>query len=259
MSSTKQGTGFVAKINTGEMGWRQEFTFDARTKSIRVASLPTLALSNAAEMGLKNGKTLVFRTFNGGKDQVVHSSKDRILNNDDNCLSAKEKKLIEGNTVAWWKCGTETKPVKAQVWKTQWIEEARKGTLKFHKQLVPLSRERFKSEHVPHRKVTNPPPLDAPKPDPRPVEQTNRDEAGAKSYARVIKEGLWSYKFQIRNPDDTEYNMFMSAQEQGNGWVMKMNKQRNGWRSWFIYDHRTRSLRLESDRNLALSNHYVAG
>lgn len=46
VSSTKQGTGFVAKINSGQMGWRQEFMYDSRTKSIRVASLPTMALSN---------------------------------------------------------------------------------------------------------------------------------------------------------------------------------------------------------------------
>lgn len=51
----------------------------------------------------------------------------------------------------------------------------------------------------------------------------------------------------------------MSAKEQGNGWVLKINKARNGWRSWFIYDHRSRSLRLEKDRRLALSNHYVQG
>ena len=51
----------------------------------------------------------------------------------------------------------------------------------------------------------------------------------------------------------------MSAKEQGNGWVLKVNKVRNGWRSWFIYDHRSRSLRLEKDRRLALSNHYVQG
>lgn len=46
VSSKKQGTGFVAKISADTQGWRQEFVFDARTRSIRVASLPTLALSN---------------------------------------------------------------------------------------------------------------------------------------------------------------------------------------------------------------------
>ena len=254
VSSTKQGTGFVAKIQTGNMGWRQEFMYDSRTKSIRVASLPTMALSNQIGLGLKKGKTLAFRTYNGGKDQTVKSKKDRILNIDNNCLTSKEYKLTEGNTLAWWNCAPENSPKQSQIWRTVWIQEHKKGTIKWNKKLAPISRERFKSAKIPHRKVVKKAPT------PKQVEeQVIPKPVPVRNDKKLLNDGLWSYKFQIRAPQDTDYNLYMSAQEQGNGWVVKGNKQKNGWRSWFVYDHRTRSMRLEVDRRLALSNHFAAG
>jgi len=51
-SPQKNGDAFVAKISSENNGWRQEFFFDARTKSIRIASMPDYALSNADKGGL---------------------------------------------------------------------------------------------------------------------------------------------------------------------------------------------------------------
>jgi len=256
VSSTKQSTGFVAKIQSGNMGWRQEFTYDGRTKSIRVASLPTLALSNQIGMGLKTGKTIAFRTFNTGKDQVIKSSKDRIMNSDIMCLTAKEYKLNEGNTLSWWKCAPKNKPKAAQVWKTQWLVEHKKGTIKWNKKLTPIARDRFKSRKIPHRKR----PVAKKAAEVEPVQEKKAEYKKPESNdKKLMNEGLWSYKFQIRAPQDTDFNVFMSAQEQGNGYVLKVNKQKNSWRSWFVYDHRTRSLRLEVDRRLSLSNHFAKG
>jgi len=276
VSSTKQANGFVAKIQSGNMGWRQEFIFDGRTKSIRVASLPTLALSNQIGLGMKTGKTIAFRTFNTGKDQVIKSSKDRIMNGDSNCLTAKEYKLNEGNSVSWWKCAPKNKPKAAQVWKTQWLVEHKKGTIKWNKKLTPIARDRFKSRKIPHRKrPTAAKKVKGKKGVAKAQKKTGDKQPGCgefkdmpckeateklcKNDKKLMNEGLWSYKFQIRAPQDTDFNIFMSAQEQGNGYVVKVNKQKNSWRSWFVYDHRTRSLRLEVDRRLSMSNHFSKG
>ena len=151
ISSKKQGTGFEAKISSESQGWRQEFTFDPRTRSIRVASLSTMALSNQVGMGLKEGKKIAFRTYNGAVDQFVKSGGDRILNKNDQCLTATRYKLEEGGTLSWWKCSPLNNPKKSQIWKTNWMIELKKGTLKWNKKLTPIHRDRFKTKRIPRR------------------------------------------------------------------------------------------------------------
>lgn len=78
----------TAKITTGNQGWRQEFFYDPRTKSIRVVTMPRLALSNTPNFGLDTGKQIEFRLFKGEVDQVVRSSHRHVVNTKKDCLTA---------------------------------------------------------------------------------------------------------------------------------------------------------------------------
>lgn len=54
-------------------------------------------------------------------------------------------------------------------------------------------------------------------------------------------------------------NIFLSKERQGKNWVLKIVKKPNHWRSWFIMDKRTNSIRLFTQRHLALSQAGKAG
>jgi len=206
VSSKKQGNGFEARISKGSQGWRQEFVFDARTRSIRIASLPTLAMSNQVGLGMKTGKKIAFRTFNKAVDQFVKSGGDRILNKEDNCLTATKYNLVEGNTLSWWKCSPLNNPKKAQIWRTNWLLELKKGILKWNKKLTPISRDRFKSQKIPRRPKKVYPegkPAQQPAAEPAACPATDgltcpaaKEKLCGKNDAKLEKlKGLWSYKF----------------------------------------------------------------
>lgn len=84
-------------------------------------------------------------------------------------------------------------------------------------------------------------------------------KCGKNSRRPDMSMGLWTHRFQLRPSEDHSYAVYVSDQKQGGGNTLKINREKMGDKSWFIYDHRTKSLRLEKNRDLALSNHYTSG
>lgn len=117
-SPQKVGNNFVAKISTGNNGWRQEFFFDSRTKTIRIASMTSYVLSNAERGGLASGKQVQFRKFKGQIDQSTRSNNNNILNKKGLCLTSLNNLVEEHNTLTWWDCSEANN---AQLWQTKWI------------------------------------------------------------------------------------------------------------------------------------------
>lgn len=61
-------------------------------------------------------------------------------------------------------------------------------------------------------------------------------------------------RFLIRLAGKTQRNVFMSQETQGKDFVLKIAKRPANWRSWFIMDKRTSSVRLFTQRHLAIAN-----
>jgi hypothetical protein len=61
-------------------------------------------------------------------------------------------------------------------------------------------------------------------------------------------------RFLIRLTGKTQRNIFMSQETQGKDFVLKIAKRPDNWRSWFIMDKRTSSVRLFTQRHLAIAN-----
>lgn len=72
--------------------------------------------------------------------------------------------------------------------------------------------------------------------------------------AKPLRGPKWSKKFFLQSAMSGGRRVFMSAQRDGEDSVAKIKKGENDWRSWFIYDERTKSIRLDAHRSLALSN-----
>lgn len=66
--------------------------------------------------------------------------------------------------------------------------------------------------------------------------------------------GKYTLPFRLTNRKDTKYSLYYSAQQQGPDTFARLSVTDKGWRSHFVYDDRTKSLRLHKDRNIALSN-----
>lgn len=65
---------------------------------------------------------------------------------------------------------------------------------------------------------------------------------------------LWESPFHIQSKMPGNRSVFMTKQKNGKDQVVKISKDVDDWRSLFIVDKRTRSIRLHSNRKLALSN-----
>jgi len=61
-------------------------------------------------------------------------------------------------------------------------------------------------------------------------------------------------RFMLENTGKGKFRLYLSKQVNGKDRVLKITKKRNDWRAWFIYDARTKSVRLDAHRYLALSN-----
>jgi hypothetical protein len=60
-------------------------------------------------------------------------------------------------------------------------------------------------------------------------------------------------RFQIKVEASGNRHIYLSKEKNGNDFVLKLGK-RNDWRSWFIMDKKTGSIRLYTQRHLAISN-----
>lgn len=66
-------------------------------------------------------------------------------------------------------------------------------------------------------------------------------------------------RFQLELNMDGNRKIYLSKARNGSEHIAKIHKSENTWRSWFVYDVRTKSIRLEHNRNFALSNERFLG
>jgi len=64
---------------------------------------------------------------------------------------------------------------------------------------------------------------------------------------------VWTPKFMIETNEKGGRRLYMSRQKDGDDIILKLKKNDN-WRSWFVYDKRTKSVRFDAHRHLAISN-----
>lgn len=83
---------------------------------------------------------------------------------------------------------------------------------------------------------------------------TGTSEKDQKQKAAPLKKPQYGKKFYLELNMKGKRRLFMSAQKDGNDNVAKIAKGINDWRAWFIFDKRTRSIRLDAHRTLAFSN-----
>lgn len=77
---------------------------------------------------------------------------------------------------------------------------------------------------------------------------------GYKEAELPVKGRIFTTPFNIQSKMHGKRNVYVSKQMNGKEFVLKMRKGIVDWRSLFIYDKRTRSIRLHSNRELTLSN-----
>jgi len=75
-----------------------------------------------------------------------------------------------------------------------------------------------------------------------------------KQFAKPLKKPQWGKKFYLELAMKGKRRVYMSAQQDGPDKVVKIKGGINDWRAWFVQDGRTRSIRLDAHRSLALSN-----
>lgn len=117
MSRQKQGKDQVLKIEKGRKDWRSIFIFDKRTKSIRLHSDRSLAMSNQnakeEKLRLAKGKTVVMRKFKNTVDQRLTIEDKNIKNKAKLCLTPRNYVNKDNNLLTFWKCNKNP----SQQWK----------------------------------------------------------------------------------------------------------------------------------------------
>jgi hypothetical protein len=83
---------------------------------------------------------------------------------------------------------------------------------------------------------------------------TGTAEHVQKQKAKPHKKPKYGKKFYLELAMKGARRLYMSAQRDGEDNVAKIQKGLNDWRAWFILDARTKSIRLDAHRSLALSN-----
>jgi len=82
----------------------------------------------------------------------------------------------------------------------------------------------------------------------------------SQKFARVdkLKEKVtpdfFKQRFLIKLAAKGDRNLYLSKEKIGNEFVVKLGKKPNNWRSWFIMDKRSNTVRLFTQPHLALSN-----
>ena len=75
-----------------------------------------------------------------------------------------------------------------------------------------------------------------------------------KQFAKPLKKPQWGKKFYLELNMKGKRRIYMSGQQDGQDKIGKLKSKINDWRAWFIFDERTKSIRLDAHRSLALSN-----
>jgi hypothetical protein len=77
-------------------------------------------------------------------------------------------------------------------------------------------------------------------------EDKNKDKSGAPDFSKS--------RFLLKLDTKGNRNVFLSKEKLGEDFVLKLGKKPSEWRSWFIMDKRTQTIRLFVQRHLAVSN-----
>lgn len=116
VTKERSGPDHLLQIGSSPSQERSLFIRDKRTNSIRLASSPTLAISNQSGRGNKVGGNVVLRKYKKSKTQIAFLGKHkRILNKDGKCLTPHFYENTENNNLTWWNCNGS----KSQRWKTK--------------------------------------------------------------------------------------------------------------------------------------------
>jgi len=108
MSRQKVGKDNILKLAKVTKDWRSIFIYDKRTKSIRLHSDRTLALSNQntdeEKLRLAKGKTAAMRKFKNTADQILWLEDGKIKNKAKLCLTPRNYLNKDHNILTFWKC-----------------------------------------------------------------------------------------------------------------------------------------------------------
>lgn len=224
MSEEKVGADRVLKLTRDQPDWRALFIYDRKTKSIRLHSRKQYALSNQdsdkkGKERVSVGRTLAMRTFKHTEDQIARIEDGKIKNSKKKCMTPKNYGAKESATIEWWNCNKNP----TQYWEIKFYEIQPQKARHYSDKPVNVNADKVKLAQV----------QDAPKPTSNPFFIT-----------------------QKKNNEKTQ--VFMSRQIEGKDHVLKLGRGVDTWRSLFIYDRRTRSIRLHAHRELALSSKHAS-
>jgi len=105
MSKVNTSGGYLAKIGRENNGWRSEFIYDKRSKSVRLFKDRSIVLSNQQGKGSKRDYYAVFRKFKGTKDQqITISNSNFVKNRAGHCLTPSFFKNEDKQPMVWHKC-----------------------------------------------------------------------------------------------------------------------------------------------------------
>jgi len=93
----------------------------------------------------------------------------------------------------------------------------------------------------------------------RPRVQQRIDSKGDHKFPEHVhedkkKEAKYGKRFMLESQGKGNLRLTVSKMISGKDRVVKLQAKRNDWRAWFIFDARTKSIRLDAFRYLALSN-----
>lgn len=242
MSRVNTLGGFMAKIKQGVHNWRSWFIYDKRTKSLRLEKDRSMVLSNQLGKSSRPGYLAVFRKFQGTKDQRIIVNNGRYIKNEAGfCLTPKHLKNDDHVSLMWTKChrlnqqrfskefysGDKQESYKEKLNK---LKEKVKATILGQQPIKPI----FKDQPVKTAKATL---------------TTVSAIAPKKKLTRVLP------KFFLRlNVPGKHLNLIMSDQASNGEYLAKLKSHVYDWRSWFVFDKRTRSIRLAHKPEFALAS-----
>jgi len=226
MSNEKRGVDRVLKLTEDEVNWRALFIYDKRTHSIRLHSDKSYALS--IEDSNKEGKArvtmghdLAMRKWAGTMDQQSNIQDGKIKNLNRRCLTPRNYNAKESALLYYWTC--QKNPTQ-------------KWSIKFY-HLGETKGKIYSDKHVE-------------------VHANKVHALGQVTGVNGAKPHSNPFFIKLKG---SKSKLFMSKQIEGKDHILKIGKDAKVWRSLFIYDRRTKSIRLHAHRHLALSNEHGKG
>lgn len=241
MSRIRTLGGYRAEITEGIRNWRSWFIYDKRTKSLRLFKNRSMVLSNQLGKSSRPGYFAVFRKYMGTKDQRITVDNSRYIKNEAGlCLTPRNYKNEDRMPLIWHKCHH----MSHQKFSKEFYSSGRVET---YKDKLRSLRRKVKATILGQQKSI---------PQIRDHEAKRAAQAAhgtviapQRKITRVLK------KFFLRlNAQGKSLNLYMSNQASDGEFLAKVKSNVYDWRSWFVYDKRTKSIRLAHRPEFALAS-----